>query len=104
MATLARTRAEHESRLGEQRQRAERAKSLIVLISSHLQQLGYSASADALAAESGVSTYQYEVADNIELLQVLQEYEEYYEMRFARRPRLVRKLGKYSEDVAGPAG
>lgn len=104
MATLNRTRAEHEARLGEQRQRAERSKNLIVLMLHHLQQLGFSGSVEALAAESGVSGFQYEVADNIELLQVLQEFEDYYELRFSRRPKLVRKLSKYSEDVSAPSG
>ena len=36
MATLARTRAEHESRLQVQRQREERSKHLVVLIQHHL--------------------------------------------------------------------
>jgi hypothetical protein len=32
----------------------------------------------------------FEPADNIDLLAVVQEWEEYYEMRFARKPKLVR--------------
>ena len=99
MATLARTRAEHESRLGEQRQRAERSKNLVVLMVHHLISLGYSGSAEALQAESGVTTQQYDVADNIDLLTVLQEFEDYYELRFSRRPRLTRKLSKFSPDL-----
>ena len=32
----------------------------------------------------------FEPADNIDLLAVVQEWEEYYEMRFARKPKLAR--------------
>ena len=99
MATLARTRAEHESRLQVQRQREERSKHLVVLIQHHLLSLGYSGALEALQADSGVSMQQFEVADNVELLSVLQEWEDYYEMRFARKPKLVRKLSSYSDRV-----
>ena len=99
MATLARTRAEHESRLQVQRQREERSKHLVVLIQHHLLSLGYSGALEALQADSGVSMQQFEVADNVELLSVLQEWEDYYEMRFARKPKLVRKLSSSSDRV-----
>ena len=56
------------------------------------------------AAATGVSLAQYEVADNVELVQTLQEWEDYYELRFARKPKLVKKLSQYSEGVNGPGG
>ncbi|KOO26406.1 katanin p60 ATPase-containing subunit a-like 2-like protein [Chrysochromulina tobinii] len=104
MATATRTRAEHESRLLEEKRRAERGKNLIVLILHHLTQSGYTGSVEALQAESGVTQAQYEIADNIELIQVLQEFEDYYELRFARKPTLVKKLSKFSAAVDGPTG
>jgi|EP00900_Chrysochromulina_parva_P011414 katanin p60 ATPase-containing subunit A1 len=104
MATATRTRAEHESRLLEEKRRAERGKNLIVLILHHLTQSGYTGSVEALQAESGVTQAQYEIADNIELIQVLQEFEDYYELRFARKPTLVKKLSKFSAAVDGPPG
>ena len=39
---------------------------------------------------AGVSMQMFEPADNIDLLAVVQEWEEYYEMRFARKPKLAR--------------
>jgi len=39
---------------------------------------------------AGVSMQMFEPADNIDLLSVVQEWEEYYEMRFARKPKLAR--------------
>ena len=101
---MSKTRAEHESRLNEERKRAERGKNLVVLMLHHLTQAGYSGTVEALQAESGVSQSQYEVADNIELVQVLQEFEDYYELRFARKPMLVKKLSKFSSAVDGPQG
>ena len=105
MASVNRTRAEHESRLLAEMKRAERGKNLVVLMLHHLTQCGYVGSVEALAAESGVTLSQFEVADNIELMQVLQEYEDYYELRFARKPLLTKKLSKYSAavDPHGPA-
>ena len=106
MASVSRTRAEHESRLGEEKKRAERGKNLIVLMLQHLTNAGYTGTVEALTAESGVSLAQYEVADNIELISALQEWEDYYELRFSRRPKLVKKLSNFSErvDPHGPGG
>ena len=53
MASVVRTRNEHESRLAVQRARDERAKHLVVLRQHHLAQLGYSGALDALVADSG---------------------------------------------------
>ena len=99
MASAVRTRNEHESRLAVQRARDERAKHLVVLMQHHLAQLGYSGALDALVADSGVSMQMFEPADNVDLLSVVQEWEDYYEMRFARKPKLVRKLSSYSDRV-----
>ena len=66
MSSVTRTRAEHESRLLEERRRAERGKHLVVLMLQHLTNAGYTGTVEALTAESGVSLAQYEVADNIE--------------------------------------
>ena len=102
MASLTRTRAEHESRLLEEKKRAERGKNLVVLMLQHLTNAGYTGTVEALTAESGVSLAQYEVCDNIELISTLQEWEEYYELKFARKPKIVKKLSQYSEGVNGP--
>lgn len=93
------TRADHESRLNEERRRAERGKHLVVLMLNHLLQMGYTGSVDALQSESGLSPSQYEVADNVDLVLILQEWEDYYEMRFQRRAKVVKKLSAYSDRV-----
>jgi katanin p60 ATPase-containing subunit A1 len=93
------TRADHESRLNEERRRAERGKHLVVLMLNHLLQMGYTGSVDALQSESGLSLSQYEAADNVDLVSILQEWEDYYEMRFQRRAKVVKKLSSYSDRV-----
>jgi len=92
-------RVEHESRLHDERRRAERGKSLIVLVLHHLAQSGYVGSIEALQSESGVTLSQYEAADNVDLVSILQEWEDYYEFRFSRRAKLVKKLSAYSNRV-----
>jgi hypothetical protein len=41
---------------------------------------------------AGVSLQNVDAADNIDLLNVLQEWEDFYEIRFQRRPKLTRKV------------
>lgn len=53
---------------------------------------GYLDSVEKLQTESRVSLDKSDAADNIDLLSILHEYEEYYEMRFGRRPKLTRKV------------
>jgi len=96
---LSGTRAEHESRLNEEKRRAERGKHVVVLMLQHLLQMGYTGAVDVLQTESGLSLSQYEVADNVELVSILQEWEDYYELRFQRRPKVVKKLSPYSDKV-----
>ena len=88
------TQARHGARLAEEQRKQERSKSLIVMALQHLSNLGYTGSVEALQAESGVTLAQFEVADNVELLSVVQEWEDYFEHRFGRRPKLTRKLTK----------
>ena len=51
MTSVSITRAEHESRLNDERRRQERGKSLVVLMLHHFLQSGYAASVEALQAE-----------------------------------------------------
>ena len=98
------TQARHGARLAEEQRKQERSKSLIVMALQHLSNLGYTGSVEALQAESGVTLAQFEVADNVELLSVVQEWEDYFEHRFGRRPKLTRKLTKYSPDIEAAGG
>jgi len=50
-----------------------------------------------IEADTNVSLDKVDVADNIDLATILTEYEDYYEMRFGRKPKITRK-------VAGDSG
>ena len=52
-------------------------------------------------AESHVSLDRFDAADNIDLATIVQEFEEFHEMKFGRRPKLVRRVGP--EDRGGGA-
>ena len=88
MSSLSAIKATTHSRSLEDQAHTERHRDILVLILSHLQSNGYIDTATALLHEtrSIESLARYEVADNIDLVQVLKEYDEYYKMRNGRRP------------------
>ena len=61
------------------------------MISKHLTTCGYLDSAAALTRECNLGLDKWEVADNIDLYYIVQDFEEYFEMKFMKRPVLVRK-------------
>jgi len=50
--------------------------------------------------ECNVGLAQWEMADNIDLYYVLQDFEEYYEIKFQRKPTLVKKNPNYEDETA----
>ena len=82
---------------------------------------GYLTTAEALQNEAGVAAskvvvttslhnvlhsfalQQFEVADNMDLALILGEYEAYYEMKFDKKPKIVRKLaGGEEKSIRAP--
>jgi katanin p60 ATPase-containing subunit A1 len=84
-------KAEGESRLQEEKKAAERKRNILVLISRHLINNGYIDAATSLARDCNLGLDKWEVADNIDLYYIVQDFEEYYEMKFMRKPTLTRK-------------
>jgi katanin p60 ATPase-containing subunit A1 len=84
-------KADGESRLQEEKRAAERRRNIFVLISKHLINSGYIDAATALQRECNLGLEKWEVADNIDLYYIVQDFEEYYEMKFLRKPVLTRK-------------
>ena len=98
-------RAQTKAREVEERKQQDRRRAALVLILRHLCDNGYLNSIDALQAESGVSLKQMDAADNISLVGVLQEFEEFYEVKFGRRPKLIRKAeGEGQQDTTRKRG
>lgn len=67
-------------------------KNLFPLLKS-----GYLETAERLQQEAGIAISKFETADNLDLSLILTEYEAYYEMRYDRKPKLVRKLKEGEE-------
>ena len=61
------------------------------MIQKHLINSGYIDSANSLTRECSLGLDKWEVADNIDLYYIVQDFEEYYEMKFQKKPVLVRK-------------
>ncbi|KAJ3164259.1 Katanin p60 ATPase-containing subunit A-like 2 [Geranomyces variabilis] len=87
-----------EARLAEESRVQLRQRNLMVLILSHLESFGYAESVEKLQAESNVSLQKVQVADNVDLLNILQEYEGYYAIKFGKPPKLTRKAAGSSAD------
>jgi katanin p60 ATPase-containing subunit A1 len=86
-----RLKAEGNSRMAEQKRVDERKKNLLVLVYRHLLNCGYADAAANLDRECNIELGKWEAADNIDLPVILQEYEAFFEMRFLKKPVLVRK-------------
>ena len=52
----------------------------------------YVESAQTLGKETNIDLNKYEVCDNVDLSTVLMEYESYYYIKFARYPKITKKL------------
>ncbi|KAJ3275716.1 Katanin p60 ATPase-containing subunit A-like 2 [Terramyces sp. JEL0728] len=72
----------------------QRKRNILVLILNHLLTFGYISSFEKLQLESNVSLKKIAVADNIDLMAILQEYESYYNIKFGKNPKFVRKSGE----------
>ncbi|KAG8347023.1 putative Holliday junction DNA helicase ruvB N terminus domain [Trypanosoma vivax] len=84
--------------------RLKRVKGALVLVMQFLLDQGYVNTLQTLQQECNVSFQQYMVADNVDLLSIIMEYEQYFEFRFNRRPKLFRVAdgtGNHMEDIQG---
>mmetsp|Transcript_91505 Transcript_91505/g.144577 ORF Transcript_91505/g.144577 Transcript_91505/m.144577 type:complete len:542 (-) Transcript_91505:153-1778(-) len=89
--SLCRARADAESRLSEEKRAVEKRKNIIVLCARFFADLGYHETVRQIQAETNISLDKLDAADNVDLTTVLTEYEDFYEMRFGRKPKLTRK-------------
>ena len=99
-SSLLAIRASSEAGTAEQKRQQERRRNILVLIHQHLIEHGYCEAAERLQHEAGLVMNRFEVADNMDLGLILNDYEAYYEMRFDKKPKLTRKL---KDGEVGPA-
>lgn len=100
MSGLMAIRASSEANSAEQKRLQERKRVILVLINQHLIENGYIEAAERLQHETGGVLGKYVAADNIDMGLVLNEYESYYEMRFDKKPKLMRKLNDGEDNPA----
>jgi hypothetical protein len=91
MSTVTSIKSQNEARLAEEQRLEQRKRSALIIILHHLLDSGYTEAAQKLQAESGINPHEYEVADNIDLVSIIQEFESYYQIKFNRKPKLTRK-------------
>eukprot|EP00730_Choanoeca_flexa_P004141 TRINITY_DN11610_c0_g1_i5.p1 TRINITY_DN11610_c0_g1~~TRINITY_DN11610_c0_g1_i5.p1 ORF type:complete len:546 (+),score=121.62 TRINITY_DN11610_c0_g1_i5:112-1749(+) len=89
----------NEARMAEEARTEKLKRNIIVLMLNHLQIHGYIDSASALEAESGVSMHKFDVCDNIDLISIVQEFEAFYQIKFGRAPKLIKKLRETSAEL-----
>ena len=80
------SKGDYETRQKMEKKDNERKKNLLILIHQYLINIGFSESATKVDEESNLELETYSVADNIDLLQIIREYEEYYYMKFGKNP------------------
>ena len=82
----------NRARETEEKRAVERRRAGLVLSIRFLLDNGYMAAARAAEEEAGISLSKVDVADNIDMSSILQEYEEYVQLKFGRPVKLTRKV------------
>jgi hypothetical protein len=85
-------KASGDAATAEQKRTQERKRNILVLINHYLVENGYTEAAERLQHETSGAVSKFSAADNVDLSLILSEFESYYEMKFDKKPKLVRKL------------
>ncbi|EGR32599.1 hypothetical protein IMG5_076290 [Ichthyophthirius multifiliis] len=99
---LAKIKSESESRMNEEKKIHDRKRNIIVLILRYLANIGYIDSCSKISTESHIGLDQWDVADNIDLYQIVTEFEHYYELKFGKYIKLVRKVTSEKNPASFP--
>ncbi|XP_063677859.1 katanin p60 ATPase-containing subunit A-like 2 isoform X4 [Bolinopsis microptera] len=92
-----------EARESEEIRNETRKRSLILLIHSYLNEQGFLNAASALIDESNISLKKYALCDNMDLETVLHEFNAYYNVKFGRNPKIVKKMDTSHSKTNGHA-
>ncbi|XP_046841456.1 katanin p60 ATPase-containing subunit A-like 2 [Xenia sp. Carnegie-2017] len=82
----------NEARQSDEQRSEFRKKEILVLVLGYLTDQGYLDTVKTLQNESGLSLENYSVCDNIDLPAILQEYESYYNVKFKKFPKFIKKI------------
>ena len=90
------------SKEDEDEEKKRRLKDIVVLCINHLISQGYIDAAERLAQESGIPSDKYELCDNMNLLQVMIDFESFQELKYGQKPKICRLLKKTETGKKAP--
>ncbi|KAL9645833.1 hypothetical protein ABK040_003565 [Willaertia magna] len=102
-ASLLKIKLQNKAREQQEKLLQDRKRGLLVLISRYLLDNGYLDSSEKLQAETGISLRKFDAADNIDLNNILIDYEDYYQMKFGKKPKFFRKLTNEGDELDKPS-
>ena len=76
----------------------------MVMIYRHLISNGYTEAANNMSRECNIDLDKWEIADNIDLYYIVQDFEEYFEMKFMKKPIMVKKAPETAADIRQKRG
>lgn len=97
-ATLMALKAATQAQQFEDKHSADRARDCLVLVMEYLNRNGYTSTATQLKSEGGATLSRFEGADNVDLFTIMHDFEEYYEIKFGKKPRFTRRSLEGDED------
>jgi katanin p60 ATPase-containing subunit A1 len=84
----------------EEKAKQRRKRGIIVMICQFLAESGFVRSLEAIQQETGVTLQKNVPADNVDLTSIFTQYEEYYDIRFGKKPKFFRPV----EESSGKGG
>ncbi|XP_071171460.1 katanin p60 ATPase-containing subunit A-like 2 isoform X4 [Mytilus galloprovincialis] len=94
-------RTANQAREADELRTDTRKKNLLILVLNYMYEEGYVEAAQALGRETNLDVNKYEVCDNIDLETIIMEYESYYYVKFAKYPKITKKLTSSAGDKRG---
>ncbi|KAH0573613.1 Katanin p60 ATPase [Spironucleus salmonicida] len=80
----------------------ERKRNSIVLFLELLRSEGYTQSVIQIEQETNISLDQYAVCDNIDIINIIADFEEYYQFKFNKPVKIVKKLAQTQQKIQAP--
>lgn len=74
-----------------EKEHKERRKNALVIAMSYLLDQGYTDALTKLEAEAGVDLSEFELGDNVDLLTIIKDWEDFYNYKYDKRPVIIRK-------------
>lgn len=94
-------RTANQAREADELKTDSRKKNILILVLNYLNEEGYLESAQSLAKETNIDVTKFEVCDNIDLDTIVMEYESYYYVKFAKYPKITKKLTQSARHSKG---